>query len=399
MVLFWVGIRDGVGLASGSPDPSEPVFHGLMVDGHEISGRIVAIGSDRITLVSMEYSQQEVALSRLVKLTRELGTPASAMEGSHAIFPEGDRLMRVVVGTATETTLDVYSHSLGKLVIPLDCFLGLVLTPPSEHDAFDHLWEQVRSEPRSTAVVWLANGDRMSGGFLGMDGRIIKLQMEGKPVDIDRAGVVALGFDPALASYPRPTSDFLEVTLTDGTRLGVGEAKIEKGYMLATTRFGQQIRFPLADLIRLVPRTPSVVYLTEREVAGQQYVSFIGPTRPFQVDRTVEGHQFRLGGHSYDRGLGTQSRTLLAYRLQPGDRRFQAMVGVDERAGPLGSVAFRVVTDGQTRFLSPSLTARDAPQAIDVDLSGTKYLILITEFGDRGDVRDLADWVEARIIR
>ena len=26
-------------------------------------------------------------------------------------------------------------------------------------------------------------------------------------------------------------------------------------------------------------------------------------------------------------------------------------------------------------------------------------LILATEFGDRGDVRDLADWVEARIIR
>ena len=26
-------------------------------------------------------------------------------------------------------------------------------------------------------------------------------------------------------------------------------------------------------------------------------------------------------------------------------------------------------------------------------------LILATEFGDRGDVRDLADWVEARMIR
>ena len=41
-------------------------------------------------------------------------------------------------------------------------------------------------------------------------------------------------------------------------------------------------------------------------------------------------------GQTYDRGLGTQSTTFLAYRVEPGDRRFQALVGVDERAGPLG---------------------------------------------------------------
>ena len=45
------------------------------------------------------------------------------------------------------------------------------------------------------------------------------------------------------------------------------------------------------------------------------------------------------------------------------------------------------------------MTDHDAPRAVDVDLAGGKLLILITEFGDRGDVRDLADWVEARTIR
>jgi hypothetical protein len=45
------------------------------------------------------------------------------------------------------------------------------------------------------------------------------------------------------------------------------------------------------------------------------------------------------------------------------------------------------------------LTDRDDPKPIDVDLTGGKVLILATEFGERGNVRDLADWVEARIIR
>ena len=64
----------------------------------------------------------------------------------------------------------------------------------------------------------------------------------------------------------------------------------------------------------------------------------------------------------YERGLGTQSRTLLAYKLKPGDRRFQATVGVDERAGPLGSVVFRVLIDGKAVVTTPSMTARDNPQ-------------------------------------
>ncbi len=90
---------------------------------------------------------------------------------------------------------------------------------------------------------------------------------------------------------------------------------------------------------------------------------------------------------------------MLAYKLKPGDRRFQALVGVDDRAGPLGSVVFRVLTDRTPRVTTPAMSCRDAPLAIDVDISGAKLLILITEFGERGDVRDLADWVEARIIR
>ena len=141
------------------------------------------------------------------------------------------------------------------------------------------------------------------------------------------------------------------------------------------------------------------MYLSERKPVRDQYLSYVGPTREYRVDRTVDGHPFHLGGQVYDRGLGTQSTTFLAYRVEPGDRRFQALVGVDERAGPLGSVVFRVLVDGKERCKTPPMTDHDPPRPVDVDLAGARYLILATEFGDRGDVRDLADWVEARMIR
>ena len=271
------------------------------------------------------------------------------------------------------------SHSaLGKLTIPLDAVLGLVLAPPSESDAFDPLWEQVRGEKRTTDVVWMANGDRLTGGFLGLDDRVVNFQVEGKPVEIDRTGVIAVGFDPAVTNYPRPQGDFLDVTLADGSRLGVAGLKLDKGQVTATARFGPpSIRFPISDLVRLEPRTPAVEYLSERPDRRSSYVSYFGPTRNCAARPQRRRSSISAARGVYDRGLGTQSRTLLAYRLKPGDRRFQALVGVDDRAGPLGSVVFRVLVDkvrpGST---TPPLTARDPPRAVDIDISQAKSLIL-----------------------
>ena len=250
-----------------------------------------------------------------------------------------------------------------------------------------------------TELLWLANGDLLAGGFLGLDEKKIKFQPEGGPIELERSGVVALGFDPALVVYPRPQGTFLELALADGSRLGVTAPRVEQGQVVATTRFGTPIRLPLGELASVHSRSASIAYLSEREATAQQYVSYVGPTRPYRRDAAVTGHPLRVAGQRFDRGLGTQSRTLLAYRLAPGDRRFQALVGLDDRAGPQGSVVFRVLVDGREKFASPPMSVRDAPKSIDVDVAGAKVLILATEFGPRGDVRDYADWIEARIIR
>jgi hypothetical protein len=385
--------------ASDSEASSDPVFKAVLADGSTVSGSIVSFGPEAITLASAEGATHELRLKRLIRLGRELPASIVPVDRSLVIFPEGDCLARVVVGVASDTSLEVQSDTLGKLALPLDSLLGLILSAPAQSSALDSLWDRVLIEPRSTEVVWLLNGDRLAGGFLGLTERKINIQLDGKPTEIDRSSVVGLGFDPTLAVYPRPETDFIEVLLKDGSRLGVKGAKLEGGMCSATTRFGQPIRFPLGELVRVAARSSSVVYLSERKPIQSDYVSYVGPTRPYRVDRTVDGHLFQLSGQSFDRGIGTQSRTLLAYQIEPGDRRFQALVGVDERAGPLGNVVFRVLLDGRERFKSPPLSDRDLPRPIDLDLGGAKFLILITEFGGRGSVRDLADWVEARVIR
>lgn len=400
VVAAAVAVFGTLARAGDAPVPSDPVFKAILIDSQAISGRIAALGPGSITLAIPEGAPKVLEFNRLFKLTRDATDVLPAVsDRSLAVLPEGDVLARVNIGAITDTNLEIRSDSLGKLSVPLDCVLGLIVSPPPQTGRFEQLWDRLLIEPRNSEVAWLTNGDRLGGGLLALDEQKLQLQVDGKPVDVDRAGLVAVGLDPANLKYPRPDHDFLEFSLKDGSRLGVTDARLESGNVLATTRFGQAIKFPLVDLVRIAARTSKVVYLSERKPAGSKYVSYVGPTRGYRADRTVDGHLFQLGGQTFDRGIGTQSRTLIGYRIEPGDKRFQATIGVDERAGPLGSVAFVVLVDGKEKFRTSPLSDRDQPRVIDVEILGGKSLILSTEFGDRGDIRDLADWVEARIVR
>jgi hypothetical protein len=380
--------------------PSDPIFTALQTDGGTATGRVRQIGPrGAVILVGEDEAERIIPFDRLVKLTRDgVPPPPIPPEGTLVLFPEGDRI-RAIIGPAGETALEVNSEMLGELSVPLEAPIGLVLSPPTEPEALDDLLARLREEPRTSEVLWLSNGDRLTGGLLAMSAETIALQAETGRVEVARGGAIALEFDPALVNYPRPEGVFLELTLADGSRLGVTDARLEKGHVTAKARFGAAIRLPLAELTQVHVRGGSVTYLAERAEAAVQYVSYVGPTRPYRRNATVEGHPFLLAGQPYERGLGTQSRTLLAYKLEPGDRRFQALVGVDDRAGPLGSIVFQVLVDGQPRFASPPLAARDTPRAIDLDVAGAKLLILMTEFGERGGVRDFGDWAEARLVR
>ena len=385
--------------ASTSPTlASDPIFSALLIDGSTASGRIRDLGPDGELVLVDGDEPRTIAIDRLVKL-EQVGTPPPwPPEGSLAVFPDGDRL-RVIIDTSVEDKLQTRSFLLDDLSIPLDASLGLLLVPPIEAGPYEDLLEKVREQPREAEVLWLANRDRLQGGFLGLGARQVAFQIGPTRAEIDRGQVVALGFDPRLVRYPKPEGDFLDLSLVDGSRLGVSEARIAAGRLEATTRFGVPIKLALIDLAGLHARTRSVAYLSDRAADASNYETYVGPSRPYRRDRNVEGRALRLGGRAYDRGLGTQSRTLLAYQLREGDARFQATIGLDDAAGPLGSVVFRVIVDREERLATPALTARDAPRAIDVDVSGGRILILVTEFGDRGEVRDLADWVEARLIR
>jgi hypothetical protein len=388
---------------ANSPIASDPLFRATKVDGKTVSGRIRQLGPNNAIVLVTEAGEATIPLNQLIKLERDGAPQASPPEGSVVLFPEGDRL-RAEIGKSSETALQTHPAGLGNATvdIPLDRILTIVFATPVDPEAAEALLDKVRSEPRKTDVLWLANGDRLAGEPLEIGADKVKFQLDGaaEPREIDRSTVIALGSNPAVVRYPKPEGDFLELTFQDGSRLGVTKTHVDQGEVVATTRFGATIKLPLKDLSRVHVRGKHVSYLSDREQAGVQYVPYVGPPRPYRRDASVEGRSLRVAGKPYDHGLGMQGRTYVIYRLEKGDRRFQATIGLDDRAGAMGSVVFRVLVDKkQERFASPPMTAGDEPRMVDIDVSGARLLILEADFGDRGDIRNFADWVEARLVR
>ena len=115
----------------------------------------------------------------------------------------------------------------------------------------------------------------------------------------------------------------------------------------------------------------------------------------------MAGLDLRLAGSTYDKGVGLHSHSRLTYAVPPGCRRFDALVGLDDRAGRQGSVRVRVLADGKPLDLGGDreLTADGGPLRVNVDVGGVKELTLEVDFGKGGPVQDHVDWADARFVK
>ncbi len=135
---------------------------------------------------------------------------------------------------------------------------------------------------------------------------------------------------------------------------------------------------------------PRRVWLSDLDIGKTQQ----GWGQP-QKDKSVDGAALRIGGRTFERGLGTHADSILYIKLAGGTHRFTAHVGVDDEVDQPGSVEFRVVADGKEVYTSGMMRIGDAARAVDLDLSGIDTLILIVASGPDGINYDHANWANA----
>lgn len=399
-LLLWSLPSVASGQQGPEPLPSDPRFEALTSDGQILKGRIRWMTPDGgVTLVDEGGGDLEVEPGSLVKLSRE-GSRTSGEDSESAVLVlPGFEQFRGIIDSADEQAIAFRSAILGGFEVPLEAVLGFTTGPSSALNGRDRTISTLREAPRTSDVLILENGDRREIAFSSMTADEVSFLDADRALKLPRRAVRAIGLDPGLVRVPEVDSPSLDLMLADGSRIRLLESRSEGGRLSGRTTFGADVEIGLEAVSEIYALSDSIAYLSDLEAAREVSISYIGPGRPVVSDGSVLGGPIVVGGREYARGLGTQSRSLLAYRLGADDRRFQARVAMDDAAGSMGNVVFRVLVDGEERFASPPMASGVEPIPIDVDLSGGQFLILATEFGRGGGVRDYAAWIEARLIR
>jgi len=249
--------------------------------------------------------------------------------------------------------------------------------------------------------VLLRNGDVLEGTLAGMDEKTVSLEIEKKEVEVKLDKVAAIALSTELTAARLPKSPYGRLVLANGCRLSLASATCNGKLLTGTTLLGTEAKIPLDQIVALYVHQGRAVYLSDLKPSKIEQVPYLDVAAPPVRDGSVKGRDLRLAGSTYDKGLGMHSACRMTYDIGGAYKRFEALVGLDDVTGREGSVGVEVLVDGkpQKPGLDKDLTHRNGPLTVRVDVSGAKQLTLSVTFGERGDVQDDVDWVDARLIK
>jgi beta-galactosidase len=116
-------------------------------------------------------------------------------------------------------------------------------------------------------------------------------------------------------------------------------------------------------------------------------------------DQAQGGGALSLRGKTFAKGLGVHAMSKLTYDVNRSYKRFIAQVGLDDSAGDLASVEFKIYSDGKLVWESGVLRRTSPAKAIDIEVLNTTQLVLEVTAADNADIQDRANWANAKLVR
>ena len=337
------------------------------------------------------------------------GTRRDAVRGPQVLLTDGSLLIADVL-RLDEEHLTLLSSLWGEPQVPIETVRGILLVPPGRAEDRDRLVRRIRSARDSVDRVLLTNGDELTGTLTELDERRVALEFDGaEPREIELQHVLAIVFNPALLPETPPHPVRLLVGLDGGSLLAAAEVVSRQGQLHLKTASGVLlVADPDEDVPAQIRSLRSLdgkcIYVSDLEPADYKHIPYLDLAWPFGTDRNLADGQLRVGSAVYSKGLAMHSTSRLVYQLGGEFARFQADLALDRTAGTGGSVVYRVFADRESGRLeplykSPIVRGGEDPIPVTVDVTGADRLVLIVDFADRADVRDHANWLNARLVR
>jgi len=366
----------------------------IPVDGPRFTARLMSLDDSGQLTFDSSGSGKTISLENLVRW----GSPSESRRGSQLVMSHG---AVVVVDDLRLENNQIFFESrlLGTASLPVEQLHGIIMRPPAAAQPRDALAWRITTTTGDDDRLLLINGDELTGTITALDSARITIDANVGTIDVATNRVAAVLLNSTFFEPHTTPAAGTWVGLSDGSRLLVDRVERAAETLTLTFSGGVSWQAPAGAIVWLQPIGTRVVYLSDLEAAGYRHISLLDLPWEYHRDRNVLGTALRSGTQRFQKGLGMHSACRLTYRLDEPFSRFEADLALDDVAGPLGSVVYRVYVGTKQRLVSGIIRAGDAPVPVSVDVRGGSSLSLLIEFGERGDVRDYANWLDARLVR
>ena len=194
--------------------------------GNIRQGTLSELKSGRLTLTTPE--QLRLSTRDLVLMKVKDRTSVLAPEDPLVILAGGDVLAVRPENIDDESLIGRWAQfpTWPACKIPLETVRGVILEPPTGAAARARLFDQMLDYGEPHDSVILKNGDMLTGEFSGLDEKNLLLETLSGKSAIERAGIRAMIFNPALTSNEPLAGEGVLVSLVDGSRFPRKDLKL-----------------------------------------------------------------------------------------------------------------------------------------------------------------------------
>jgi hypothetical protein len=393
-----------VPLAALTAQDAGPEFTVRTIDGGVVRASALQLRGEALRLAIAGGGERELRLDDVAACTRDGGAARAPAPAGELRLRSGQRL-RADLAAADGDRL-TFRAALAKapLVVPLRTVRALrfaaeakagydgmerAIADASDRDLlFAHRGAEVTRH--TVAVI----GFEGSGADLRLRVRFAGKEQEPQPLDKFYGLVLGQGAAPDPQAGPRATVALADGESVAGRLLALDTAADECRVRLDE---GGELVYAASDVLALRVSSDRLVYLSDLEPSVEQTAA-LRRIWPWLRDRAPLGDGIELGGTRFERGIAMIPRTRLTFDLHGRYDWFEAVVGIDARAGPLGHAVIRILGDDRVLFEVPAVT-RASAQRVRISVKDVRRLTLVADFGDDLDFGDHCCFADARLLR
>lgn len=382
---------------------AEPTFELRTTAGETLSGTLLELSAERIAVETAE-GRKEIGADELAGL-KPLAAPRGP-EQQPAVWIEliDGSTLPAASYAVKEGQAEIETIGHGQATLPTSAVASVRFK--EQDSGLAAQWAEIRKADRAGDLIVIRKKESLDyqGGVAGdVSDEKVQFMIDGESLSVKRSRVEGVFyFHPAGKTLPDSVFRLADAA---GARLEVAKAELAGGALQLSTPAGLKLSVELPGIGAVDGK---VQYLSDLEPEAVEWTPYFGEAgqpaslkefyRP-RWNQSLSGGALSLGGVEYGKGISMVSGSEVSYRLPEGRySKLKAVAGIDDAVRPGGNARLLVLGDDKLLF-EGTVTGRDAPIPVEVDLTGVRRLKLKVEFGGEQEVLDHVDFCDARILK